>query len=158
MASALDGAVREILEIRRAARGGEGRLLRPRWPMIVLATAKGWTGPVVVDGKKVEGSFRAHQVPLSNPRKNPEHLALLESWMRSYRPEELFDARGGLRPELAALAPEGARRMGANPRANGGILLRDLVLPDYRGQGIEVPRPAASRRRTRASSGNGCGT
>jgi xylulose-5-phosphate/fructose-6-phosphate phosphoketolase len=143
MAAALDASIAAILGIREAARSGAPGSLRPRWPVIVLATPKGWTGPRVVDGKNVEGSYRAHQVPLSDPRANPEHLALLESWMRSYRPEELFDARGALRPDLAALAPEGPRRMGSNPRANGGILLRDLDLPDFRAHAVAVPGPGA---------------
>ena len=142
MAAALDAAALEIREIQKRARSGS-RGARPRWPMIVLATPKGWTGPKVVDGKKVEGSHRSHQVPLAEPRKNPAHLALLESWMRSYRPEELFDAQGALRAELAALAPEGGRRMGSNPRANGGILLSDLALPDFRAHAVEVPSPGA---------------
>src|SRR2546426_3489272 len=111
--------------------------------MIVLKTPKGWTGPKVVDGEQVEGTYRAHQVPLSAPRTNPEHLAILERWMRSYRPEELFDETGRLRAELAELAPRGERRMGANPHANGGVLLRDLRLPDFRRYGVELPAPGA---------------
>jgi xylulose-5-phosphate/fructose-6-phosphate phosphoketolase len=111
--------------------------------MIVLATPKGWTGPAIVDGQRVEGTFRAHQIPLSDPRKNPQHLEQLDAWMRSYRPEELFDAHGALRAELAALAPTGDRRMSANPHANGGRLLRDLVMPDYRRQAVTVPAPGA---------------
>src|SRR5207244_4988744 len=110
---------------------------------IVLKTPKGWTGPKVVDGEQVEGTYRAHQVPLSAPRTNPEHLAILERWMRSYRPEELFDETGRLRPELAALAPRGERRMGANPHANGGVLLRDLRLPDFRRYAVQLPAPGA---------------
>ncbi len=109
--------------------------------MIVLRTPKGWTGPKFVDGLPAEGSFRSHQVPLADLTGNPEHLAQLEEWMRSYRPEELFDERGALRGELAALAPEGERRMGANPHANGGLLLRDLELPDFRDYAVEVPPP-----------------
>ena len=109
--------------------------------MIVLKTPKGWTGPKVVDGLPVEGTYRAHQVPLSEPTEHPEHLKILEAWMRSYKPEELFDEAGRLIPELQELAPEGERRMGANPHANGGILLRDLRLPDFRDYAIEVPRP-----------------
>jgi xylulose-5-phosphate/fructose-6-phosphate phosphoketolase len=100
--------------------------------MIVLQSPKGWTGPKWVDGLQVEGTFRSHQVPISNPAAHPEHLRLLEEWLRSYRPEELFDPRGRLNPQLAALAPTGVRRMGANPHANGGILLRDLRMPDFR--------------------------
>ena len=111
--------------------------------MIVLKTPKGWTGPKMVDGLPVEGTFRAHQVPLAEPDKNPEHLAQLEAWMRSYKPEELFDSGGRLIAELQALAPEGERRMGANPHANGGILLRDLRMPDFRTYAVEVPAPGA---------------
>jgi xylulose-5-phosphate/fructose-6-phosphate phosphoketolase len=131
MAAALDTAIAQILEFRHRARI-DGVRERPRWPMIVLASPKGWTGPAFVDGLEVEGSFRSHQVPLSDPAAHPEHLAQLEAWLKSYRPEELFDAGGGLLPEIAALAPAGARRMGANPHANGGLLLRDLALPDVR--------------------------
>jgi len=140
MAGTLDRVVAEIREIQSAARGG-GVTTRPHWPMIVLKTPKGWTGPKVVDGLPVEGTYRAHQVPLSEPRKNPEHLKQLESWLRGYRPEELFDEAGRLAPELAALAPEGDRRMGANPHANGGVLLRDLRMPDYRDYAVAVPTP-----------------
>ena len=112
--------------------------------MIVLRTPKGWTGPKIVDGLPAEGSFRSHQVPLANLAGNPEHLAQLEQWMRSYRPEELFDEDGALRAELAALAPEGERRMGANPHANGGRLLRELELADFRDYAVEVPSPTAT--------------
>jgi len=139
MAQALDEALDEIARLQRGARtGGEGG--RPSWPMLVLRSPKGWTGPKVVDGLPVEGTFRAHQVPLTDLAQ-PAHLAILEAWMRSYRPEELFDAHGTLVPELAALAPRGARRMGANPHANGGALLRDLRLPQTRSYAVEVPRP-----------------
>ena len=123
MAETLDKVCGDIRRVQADARE-HGQRQRPRWPMIVLTTPKGWTGPKIVDGQQVEGTFRAHQVPLSDPRKNPQHLKLLEEWMRSYRPEELFDAQGRLRSELAALAPQGERRMGANPHANGGLLLR----------------------------------
>src|SRR5205085_6379706 len=115
---------------------------RPRWPMIVLRTPKGWTGPKTVDGLPTEGSFRSHQVPLARVREDPEHLAALEAWLRSYRPHELFDDGGALRPELRALAPRGERRMGANPHANGGLLLRDLELPDFRRYAVDVTAPA----------------
>ncbi|MGO9489247.1 MAG: phosphoketolase [Solirubrobacteraceae bacterium] len=143
MATTLDGVTAEIAEIqRRARRDGGGE--RPRWPMIVLRTPKGWTGPKEVDGVPMEGSFHSHQVPLSDVAGNPAHLAQLESWMRSYRPEELFDEAGALREELAALAPTGERRMGANPHANGGVLLRDLALPDFRDFAVAVPAPAAT--------------
>src|SRR4029077_19852343 len=117
----------------------------PRWPMIVLNSPKGWTGPKVVDGQQIEGTFRAHQVPLAvSPTTPPEHLRELEDWLRSYRPEELFESDGRLKPELAALAPTGTRRMGANPHANGGVLLRDLRMPDYRDYAVEVASPGAS--------------
>jgi xylulose-5-phosphate/fructose-6-phosphate phosphoketolase len=144
MAAALDDAVREIARIQESARGGGDNSGRPRWPMIVLRTPKGWTGPKEVDGKPAEGTFRSHQVPLSAVRTNPAHLAQLEQWMRSYRPEELFDPAGAPIPELALLAPTGERRMGANPHANGGLLLRNLRLPDFRDYAVDVPRPAAT--------------
>jgi xylulose-5-phosphate/fructose-6-phosphate phosphoketolase len=143
MAATLHRALDRIAEIQRAARAGDGTG-RPRWPMIVLRTPKGWTGPKEVDGRPAEGSFRSHQVPLSEVRARPEHLAALEAWMRGYRPEELFDADGALVPELAALAPAGDRRMGANPHANGGLLLRDLRLPDFPDYAVDVPAPAAT--------------
>ncbi len=140
MASTLDTVVAEIRRIQSDARTG-GVIERPRWPMIVLNTPKGWTGPKVVDGLPVEGTYRAHQVPLSEPSSRPDHLKMLESWMQSYKPEELFDRDGRLMPELAELAPVGDRRMGANPHANGGILLRDLRIPDFRDYAIEVAQP-----------------
>ena len=140
MAATLDAAVRQIKDIQRDARV-HGARVRPRWPMIVLQSPKGWTGPKTVDGLQVEGTFRAHQVPLSDPVKHPEHLALLEEWLRSYRPEELFDDAGRLNPDLAELAPKGDRRMGANPHANGGLLLRDLHLPDFQDYAVDVPAP-----------------
>jgi xylulose-5-phosphate/fructose-6-phosphate phosphoketolase len=141
MAGTLETVVQQILQIQAAARR-EGELERPLWPMIVLATPKGWTGPKIVDGQPNEGTFRSHQVPLSiSDHSPPEHLQQLEAWLRSYRPQELFDAQGRLLPELAALAPTGARRMGANPHANGGLLLRELKLPDFRAYGVEVARP-----------------
>jgi xylulose-5-phosphate/fructose-6-phosphate phosphoketolase len=142
MAETLDACVANIKRIQSDARK-TGKFTRPRWPMIVLNSPKGWTGPKVVDGQKVEGTYRAHQVPLSEPSKNPEHLKILESWMRGYKPEELFDKKGTLIPELAALAPKGNRRMGANPHANGGILLRDLRLPDFRAYAVEIPKPGS---------------
>jgi len=147
MAEALDRAFDRIAAVQREWRGaprGAGPE-RPRWPMIVLRTPKGWTGPKVVDGKPVEGTFRAHQVPVANPRGNPEHLRILEAWMRSYRPEELFDAKGAFVPELAALAPEGQLRMGANPSANGGTLLKDLDLPDFRAYAVKVETPGGTQ-------------
>ncbi|MEV4691182.1 phosphoketolase family protein [Micromonospora echinospora] len=140
LAATLDRAVDEIGEIQRRARSG-GRVERPRWPMIILRTPKGWTGPSRVDGKQVEGTFRAHQVPISKVRDNPEHLAELERWLRSYRPEELFDATGGPVAEVAGQPPTGDRRMSANPVANGGRLLRNLELPDFRDYAVDVPTP-----------------
>jgi xylulose-5-phosphate/fructose-6-phosphate phosphoketolase len=143
MASTLDKAIEEILQIQRDARE-QGKLERPRWPMIVFASPKGWTGPKLVNGKKNEGSYRAHQVPLTDPATNPEHLRQLETWLRSYRPQELFDANGKLKAEVAALAPAGEQRMGANPNANGGILLRDLRMPSFADYGVDVPKPGTS--------------
>jgi xylulose-5-phosphate/fructose-6-phosphate phosphoketolase len=142
MAATLDRAIGEIRKYQAQARRTSG-MQRPLWPMVVLASPKGWTGPKIVDGQKVEGTFRAHQVPLSDPEKNPEHLKQLESWLRSYKPEELFDELGKLKPELVELAPRGTRRMGANPHANGGLLLRDLRLPDYREYAVEVKSPGS---------------
>jgi xylulose-5-phosphate/fructose-6-phosphate phosphoketolase len=142
MATTLDAVVGRILAIQKSARSGLDTA-RPRWPMIVLETPKGWTGPRVVDGHRVEGGFRSHQVPLSDPKRNPAHLQMLEHWLQSYRPQELFDADGALTPELSELAPAGDRRMGANPHANGGLLLRDLQLPDFRGYAVRVPEPGA---------------
>ncbi|HYB24600.1 MAG TPA: phosphoketolase family protein, partial [Solirubrobacteraceae bacterium] len=164
MAATLDEVVEEIAAIQQRARGDqdptrpaaeepqrppvpacppEGRV-RARWPMIVLRTPKGWTGPKTVDGLPAEGSFRSHQVPLANLAENPGHLAQLEVWLRSYEPEELFDESGALRARIAALAPTGERRMGANPHANGGRLLRALELPDFRDYAVDVPAPTAS--------------
>jgi xylulose-5-phosphate/fructose-6-phosphate phosphoketolase len=140
MADTLDAALDEIRAIQDRARSS-GFSGRPRWPMIILRTPKGWTGPRVVDGHRVEGSYRSHQVPLAGTRENPEHMKQLEEWMRSYRPEELFDESGRLVPELRELAPRGERRMGANPHANGGVLLKDLRLPDFRDSAGDVPRP-----------------
>ncbi len=140
MAATLEQVGEEIAEIQRRART-EGKTERPRWPMIVLRTPKGWTGPKEVDGLPAEGSFRSHQVPLADLQHKPQHLAQLEQWMRSYAPEELFDEGGALRAELAELAPNGQRRMGANPHANGGLLLRDLELPDFRAHAVDVARP-----------------
>jgi xylulose-5-phosphate/fructose-6-phosphate phosphoketolase len=143
MAATLDQVIQEIGDIQQAARKGAAPA-RPRWPMIVLRTPKGWTGPKEVDGEAVEGTFRAHQVPLSGVRTNPGHLQLLESWMRSYRPEELFDERGALMEELAVLPPRSHRRMSANPHANGGLLLRDLSLPAFRDYAVDVPKPGTT--------------
>ena len=140
MAATLDTAVEEIQTIQKAARK-DGRTGVPQWPMIILRTPKGWTGPKVVDGKRMEGTWRSHQVPLADLASKPDHLKMLEEWMKSYRPEELFDAEGKLLPQLAELAPRGNRRMGANSHANGGLLLRDLVLPDFGDYAVTVEKP-----------------
>jgi len=142
MASTLEETIERILQIRRNARDNNDTT-RPRWPMIVLQSPKGWTGPKMVDGLQVEGTFRAHQVPLLVNSDHPDHLTQLESWMKSYKPEELFDHKGRLMPELAELAPTGQRRMGANPHANGGLLLRDLIMPDFRKFAVNVPSPGS---------------
>jgi len=143
MAETLDKIVTRIRDIRENALIAD-HLTRPLWPMIILKTPKGWTGPKLVDNLPVEGTFRAHQVPLSDPANNPKHLQQLEDWLRSYRPEELFDNQGRLRQELAALAPAKDRRMGANPHANGGLLLKDLRMPDFRDYQVVVPSPGAA--------------
>ena len=142
MASKLEKVLQEIKEIRIHARE-KGEHKRPRWPMIVLSSPKGWTGPDVVDGIQIEGTFRSHQIPLQVDATHPEHLKLLEQWMKSYRPEELFDKEGRFSLELAELAPKGNRRMGANPHANGGLLLKDLEMPDFRTFGVKVPSPGS---------------
>jgi xylulose-5-phosphate/fructose-6-phosphate phosphoketolase len=142
MAATLDAVLAQIRKIKAAARDGTDTR-RPRWPMIVLNSPKGWTGPAFVDGVAMEGTFRAHQVPLPDVASNPAHLAQLETWLRSYRPEELFDTAGRLMPDIAALAPVGARRMGANPHANGGRLLVPLLLPDFREFAVDVTAPGA---------------
>ncbi|PDT76113.1 phosphoketolase family protein [Bradyrhizobium sp. C9] len=141
MADTLDTALAGIRSIQQAARQQTGGFKRPRWPMIVLRSPKGWTGPKEVDGLKVEGFWRAHQVPIANPRGNPAHLKLLERWMSTYEPEKLFDSNGRLVPELQAFAPAGDRRMGSNPHANGGLLKRELKLPDFRAHAVEVSAP-----------------
>jgi xylulose-5-phosphate/fructose-6-phosphate phosphoketolase len=142
MSATLDTIIEEIKQIQEAARmrpsGGV-----PQWPMIILRSPKGWTGPKEVDGLKTEGSWRSHQVPIAD-MKTPEHIQLLEQWMRSYRPEELFDEAGKLRPELGELAPDGARRMGANPHANGGLLYKELSMPDFRAYAVKVDKPGAT--------------
>ncbi len=144
MAAALDRVVSEIKRIREDARAN-GFSERPRWPMIILRSPKGWTGPKVVDGKPVEGTFRAHQVPVEEFATKPENLKILETWMKSYHPEELFDKNGRIIPELAELAPKGERRMGANPYANGGLLLKDLKMPDFRDYAVKVSKPGVVR-------------
>jgi xylulose-5-phosphate/fructose-6-phosphate phosphoketolase len=143
LAAAMDWALDEIARIQRAARE-QGDLSRPRWPMIVLRTLKGWTGPKIVDGKQVEGTFRAHQVPVTDFKAKPDHVQILEDWMRSYQPDELFDKSGRLVPELTALAPRGERRMSANPHANGGVLLKDLKLPDFQSYAMTVSKPGTT--------------
>ncbi len=149
MAAVLDGVIERIQQIqehaRKRASGGEKEGELPRWPLIILRSPKGWTGPKEVDGKKVEGFWRAHQVPIDNPRKNPQHLRLLEEWMRSYQPEALFDHTGRLISEIATLAPEKSRRMGANPHANGGSLKRALRLPDFRDYAVDVANPGKTQ-------------
>ncbi|MFM9428272.1 xylulose-5-phosphate/fructose-6-phosphate phosphoketolase [Variovorax sp. GrIS 2.14] len=145
MARAMDEALEMIHQAQRDARERKSAT-RPRWPMIVLRSPKGWTGPKTVDGLPVEGTFRSHQVPLLVNAQHPEHVAQLEQWMKSYRAEELFDANGRLLPELAALAPDGNRRMGMNPHANGGLLLHDLHMPDFRDNAVTVPSPGALQR------------
>jgi xylulose-5-phosphate/fructose-6-phosphate phosphoketolase len=137
MAGTLEKVIEEIRQIQNKARNNNDPA-RPRWPMVILRSPKGWTGPNVVNDRQIEGTFRSHQVPLSDPATNPGNLTLLETWLRSYRPEELFDDQGRLKPELAELAPKGERRMGANPHANGGMLLRDLRMPDFRDYAVEV--------------------
>ena len=142
MASVLEKVVEDIRRIKTNARD-KNDASRPRWPMIVLRSPKGWTGPKVVDGLQIEGTFRAHQVPILVDADYPGHVEQLESWMKSYKAEELFDANGRLLPELAELAPTGDRRMGANPHANGGLLLQDLRMPDFRSHAVTVPSPGA---------------
>jgi len=143
MAAVLDECITAIQQIQSQARSYNDAT-RPRWPMIVLKSPKGWTGPEMVDGLQIEGTFRAHQVPIAADAAHPAHLKLLEVWMKSYKAEELFDESGRLRPELAELAPTGNRRMGANPHANGGLLLRDLIMPDFRDYAVTVPAPGAA--------------
>ncbi len=142
MAAALDLACDKIRRIQRDARQN-GVTERPRWPMIVLRSPKGWTCPAYIDGKRAEDYWRAHQVPMGEMHDNPGHIRILEEWMKSYRPHELFDAQGHFKPELAAIAPQGERRMSANPHANGGLLLRELILPDFRDYAVKTPAPGA---------------
>ena len=144
MAKALDDVIAQIQDIKQEAqipKAMHHTMKRPRWPMIVLKSPKGWTGPKVVNGLQVEGTFRAHQVPIASPAGHPENLQLIEDWLKSYKPDELFDENGRLIADLAELAPQGLRRMGANPHANGGLLLRDLRIPDYRDYAADVPTP-----------------
>ncbi len=144
MAETLDLVMEEIRDIQEKARS-HGFRERPRWPLILFKSPKGWTGPVKVDGKQVEGTWRSHQVPLASLYENEDHIRILENWMKSYQPEELFDEKGTLVPELKALAPQGARRMGANPHANGGILLKNLKMPDFREHAVEIPEPGGNK-------------
>ncbi|MGG6297092.1 phosphoketolase family protein [Leptolyngbya sp. AN02str] len=153
MAATLDTVMAEIKEIQEEARRS-GRSYRPLWPMIVLRSPKGWTGPDYVDGHKTEGFWRSHQVPLSNINNNPNHLKMLEDWMRSYRPEELFDENGSLRPELKALAPQGDLRMGANPITNGGLVRKELRMPDFKTYAVEVNKPGSSEIENTVPLGN----
>ena len=143
MAAAVDEAINEIQRIQAAARTN-GVTERPRWPMIILRSPKGWTGPKEVDGKRAEDFWRSHQVPMSEVRDNPEHIKILEQWMKSYKPEELFDENGCFKPNLEEIAPKGERRMSANPHANGGLLLRGLILPDFRKYAVEVEKPGGT--------------
>ena len=143
MAAALDQAIGEIQRIQVAARTN-GVTERPRWPMIILRSPKGWTGPKEVDGKRAEDYWRSHQVPMAEVRDNPEHIKILEQWMKSYKPEELFEENGRFKPDLVAIAPKGERRMSANPHANGGLLLRDLILPDFRKYAVETDKPGGT--------------
>jgi xylulose-5-phosphate/fructose-6-phosphate phosphoketolase len=152
LAATLDAVVEEIHAIQQRARQGRD-LTRPRWPAIVLATPKGWTGPKTVDGLPVEGTWRAHQVPIADVRTNPQHLAALEEWLRSYQPDELFDADGALAGDVAALAPRGHRRMSDNSHANGGLLLRDLDLPDFRRYAVQVSKPGTGETQATAVLG-----
>ncbi len=153
LAATMDATFDEIAAIQRAARTGASSN-RPQWPMIVLRTPKGWTGPKVVDGKPVEGTWRSHQVPLSAARDDQDHLSQLDAWLRSYRPEELFDESGAPKSELVEWLPTGELRMGANPHANGGRLVRDLILPDYRNYGVKVPEPGAVNSEATRALGN----
>ena len=145
MAAALDQAIAEIQRIQTNARAsGKGRVERPRWPMIILRSPKGWTCPKEIDGKRAEDSWRSHQVPMGEMHEKPEHIKILEQWMKSYKPGELFDGNGRFKPELAELAPRGERRMSANPHGNGGLLLRDLKMPDFRKYAVAVKKPGAT--------------
>jgi xylulose-5-phosphate/fructose-6-phosphate phosphoketolase len=146
MAKTLDTVIEEIKHLQENARNNHDRT-RPLWPMIVLRSPKGWTGPKVIEGKQIEGTFRSHQIPVLVDAKHPENLPILEQWMKSYKPEELFDKNGKLIPELAELAPKGIRRMGANPHTNGGLLLRDLKMPDYRVHAVDVSSPGAIKKK-----------
>src|SRR4029077_4223056 len=140
----LEHCIREIRRIQQEARKSPSTVTRPRWPMVILRSPKGWTGPKEVDGHKVEGFWRAHQVPMAEMHENPSHLALLEEWLRSYRPQELFDDKGCLLPEPQQVAPQGERRKGANPHVNGGLLRKLLRLPDFRDYAVAVDKPGTT--------------
>jgi xylulose-5-phosphate/fructose-6-phosphate phosphoketolase len=142
MAATLEKVIADIRQIQERAPENKD-ITRPRWPMIVLRSPKGWTGPKVVDGLPIEGTFRSHQVPLLVDPAHPEHVKILETWMKTYKAEELFDTNGRLIAELAELAPTGDRRMGSNPHANGGLLLKDLRMPDFHHHAVRVPSPGA---------------
>ncbi len=155
----MDQAVAEIQRIQTAARASKnGSVERPRWPMIILRSPKGWTCPKEIDGKRAEDSWRSHQVPMGEMHEKPEHIKILEQWMKSYRPEELFDSNGRFKAELAELAPKGERRMSANPHANGGLLLRDLRMPDFRKYASKSRSPARPTPRPRARWASSCAT
>ncbi len=153
MAHTMDVVMDRIKQIRQQASTAES-ITRPMWPMIIMKTPKGWTGPKIVDGVQIEGTFRAHQVPLSELAAKPEHVQILEDWMRSYHPEELFDAAGALQSSLAELAPQGDLRMGANPSANGGLLLKSLVMPDFREYAVQVSKPGVAEAEATRVAGN----
>jgi len=157
MAATLETVIGEIRNIQADARKNEFSK-RPIWPMIVMRTPKGWTCPKEIDGKREEGYWRSHQVPMSVMRGNPGHVRILETWMKSYRPEELFDEKGKLKSELAALAPEGTRRMSANPHANGGLLLHDLKLPNFRDYAVDVSSPGSVNAKRHRLWGSSCAT
>jgi xylulose-5-phosphate/fructose-6-phosphate phosphoketolase len=156
-ASASETAILKVLAIQKAARE-DGATARPAWPVIILRTPKGWTGPKVVDGLPIEGTFRAHQVPVSEVKSNPEHLRILEEWMRSYRPQDLFDEQGRFRSDYAEFAPHGVRRMGSNPHANGGKLRVPLKLPDIAVYQATFEQRANDRIGSTAILGNGSST
>ncbi|MGZ4780241.1 MAG: phosphoketolase family protein, partial [Thermoanaerobaculia bacterium] len=153
MAATFEKVFKEIRDIQSSARA-KGFKQRPAWPMIILRSPKGWTGPKEVDGLPTEGSWRSHQVPFADLASKPDHLKLLERWLKSYKPEELFDDQGALRADLADLAPKGDRRMGANPHANGGLLLRDLRMPDFRSYAVEVKKPGTEMGEATRIAGN----
>ena len=155
MASTLDNIIEEIHHIKTEARRTEGKK-RPLWPMIILRSPKGWTCPKEIDGKRTEDYWRSHQVPMGEMHEKPEHIKILEKWMKSYKPDDLFDKTGRLKPELAELPPKGDRRMSANPHANGGLLLKDLRLPDYRDYAVSAKTGRHYRRIHPTHGANSC--